>query len=123
MQPLKELIEDWAFNRYKRQEWSFPVGAASTVYEVTRGFQGFTYSDDVIDLIKRNHRKEALERQANALEEHWHELSHYAALEAAQPYLNGAPTANGQRLFRHQREAVQRMIEAQYGSFWPTKWV
>lgn len=24
LQPLKDTIEDWAFNRYKRQEWSFP---------------------------------------------------------------------------------------------------
>ncbi len=113
MQPLKEVVEDWAFNRYKHQEWSFPQEAASTVYEVTCGFQGFVYAPDALTLIRRTYRKEALEHQANALEQHWHELSHYAALEAAQPYLDGAPTANGQRLFRHQREAVQRMIEAQ----------
>src|SRR6266487_1187386 len=113
MQPLKEIVEDWAFNRYKRQEWSFPQEAASTVYEVTRGFRGFVYSLDALALIKRTSRKEALERQAHELEERWHELAQLAALEAAQPYLDGAPTANGQRLFRHQREAVQRMIEAQ----------
>lgn len=113
IQPLKEVIEDWAFNRYKHQEWSFPQESASTVYEVIRGFQGFIYSGDVIDLIKRTYRKEVLERQAHELEERWHELAHYAALEAAQPFLDGAPTANGQRLFRHQREAVQRMIEAE----------
>ncbi len=113
MQPLKESVEDWAFNRYKRQEWSFPQAAASMVYEVTRGFQGFVYTLDALALIRRTARKEALERQALDLEERWRELAHYAALEAAQPYLNGAPTSNGQRLFRHQREAVQRMIEAQ----------
>lgn len=112
MQPLKESIEDWAFNRYKRQEWSFPQETASTVYEVTRSFQGFVYSPDALALIKRTSRKEALERQAHELEEHWNELAQYSALEAAQPYLDGTPTANGQRLFRHQREAVQRMIEA-----------
>ncbi len=113
MQPLKEVVEDWAFNRYKRQEWSYPQDAAWTVYQVTRGFQGFVYSLDAIALIKRTSRKEALERQAHELEERWHELAQYAALDAAQPFLDGAPTANGQRLFRHQREGVQRMIEAQ----------
>ena len=113
LQPLKASIEDWAFNRYKRQEWSFPQDSASTVFSVIRGFPGFSYSAEAIQLIKRTHRKEALKRQARELEAHWHELSQLATLEAAQPYLDGAPTANGQRLFRHQREAVQRMIEAQ----------
>lgn len=58
MQPLKELVEDWAFNRYKRQEWSFPVDAASTVYQVTRGFSGFVYTLDAVQHIKRTSRKE-----------------------------------------------------------------
>jgi SNF2 family DNA or RNA helicase len=114
IQPLKEIIEDWAFNRFKRQEWSFPQEAALRVYEITRTFhQGFTYSKEATTLIKRQHRQETLVAAARELEQRWHELSQYAALEAAQPYLDGAPTANGQRLFRHQREAVQRMIEAE----------
>lgn len=112
MQPLKEVVEDWAFNRYRRQEWSFPVRAASVVYQVIRGFSGFAYSPDAVKHITHASRKEALEREAQQVEQRWSELSQYAALEAAQPYLDGAPTANGQRLFRHQREAVQRMIEA-----------
>ncbi len=113
IQPLKESVEDWAFNRYKRQEWSFPQAAALSVYEVVRGFEGFTYSREAIALLKQAVRRQALISAASEIEQRWHELSQYAALEAAQPYLDGAPTANGQRLFRHQREAVQRMIEAQ----------
>ena len=112
IQPLKEVISDWAFNRYHRQEWSFPLEDAWTVYEVTRSFQGFVYSADAAQAIKRAYRKECLEDQARELEQHWQELAQLSALEAAQPYLDGAPTLNGQRLFRHQREAVQRMIEA-----------
>ena len=113
IQPLKESVEDWAFNRYKHDEWSYPQIAALSVYEAIRGFEGFTYSQDAIDLLKRGYRKQALVAVAQEIELRWHELSQYAALEAAQPYLDGAPTANGQRLFRHQREAVQRMIEAE----------
>jgi hypothetical protein len=113
IRPLKEIIEDWAFNHYQRQEWSFPLDTASTVYDVLRGFPNFTYSVDAVHAIKRAFRKETLEHQAGGLMEHWHELSQYAALEAAQPFLDGAPTANGQHLFRHQREAIQRMIEAE----------
>jgi len=112
MQPLKD-VEDWAFNRYQHQEWSFPQDAASTVFEAIRGFQGFVYSVEATQLIRRTYRKVARLRQAHELEERWHQLSQLAALEAAQPYLAGAPVANGQCLFRHQREAVQRMIEAQ----------
>ncbi len=112
MQPLKEAVEDWDFNRYQRQEWSFPKNAASTVFEAIRGFHGFVYSVKATQLITRTYRKETLLRQAHELEERWHQLSQLVALEAAQPYLAGAPVANGQRLFRHQREAVQRMIEA-----------
>ncbi len=112
IRPLKESVEDWAFNRYKRQEWSFPQIAALSVYEVIRSFEGFTYSREAIALIKQASRRQALIAAAQEIEQRWHELSQYAALEAAQPYLDGAPTANGQRLFRHQREAVQRMIEA-----------
>lgn len=112
IRPLKESAEDWAFNRYKRQEWSFPQIAALSVYEVVRGFEGFTYSREAIALIKHASRRQALVAAAQEIEQRWHELSQYAALEAAQPYLDGAPTVNGQRLFRHQREAVQRMIEA-----------
>jgi hypothetical protein len=113
IRPLKESVEDWAFNRYKRDEWSYPQIAALHVYESIRSFEGFTYSRDAIDCIKQAYRKQALVAAAQEIELRWHELSQYAALEAAQPYLDGAPTANGQRLFRHQREAVQRMIEAQ----------
>jgi hypothetical protein len=112
MQSLKEAVADWDFNRYQRQEWSFPRNAASTVFKAIRGFQGFVYSVEATQLITRTYRKETLLRQAHELEERWHQLSQLAALEAAQPYLAGAPVANGQRLFRHQREAVQRMIEA-----------
>jgi Helicase conserved C-terminal domain len=113
IRPLKESVEDWAFNRFKRDEWSYPQIAALSVYEAIRGFEGFTYSREVVDLLKRTYRKQALVTVAQEIELRWHELSQYAALEAAQPYLDGAPTVNGQRLFRHQREAVQRMIEAQ----------
>ncbi len=113
IQPLKEAITDCAFDHYHRREWSFPQGSAWTVYEVTRGFQGFVYSADAAQAIKHAYRKECLEDQAHELEQHWQELAQLSALEAAQPHLDGAPTANGQRLFRHQREAVQRMIEAQ----------
>ena len=112
IQPLKEVVEDWAFNRYKRQEWSFPQKAVLSVYEALRGFEDFAYSRDAVALIKRAYRKQAFVSAVQKVEQHWHELSQYAALESAQPYLDGAPTANGQRLFRHQREAVQRMIEA-----------
>ena len=112
IQPLKKIIENWAFNHYQRQEWSFPVEAASTVYAVVQGFPGFMYSAEAVNTIRHAYRKEALQRKAYELENHWYELSRYAVLEAAQPYLDGAPTANGQRLFRHQREAIQRMIEA-----------
>jgi hypothetical protein len=113
IRPLKQTIEDWAFNRYKRQEWSFPQAAALSVYDVVRGFEGFTYSCEAIALLKQAVRRQALIAASQELEQRWHELSQYAALEAAQPYLDGAPVANGQRLFRHQREAVQRMIEAE----------
>jgi Competence protein CoiA-like family len=113
MQPLKKAVEGWDFNRYQRQEWSFPRNAASTVFKAIRGFQGFVYSVEATQLITRTYRKETLLHQAHELEERWHQLSQLAALEAAHPYLAGAPVANGQRLFRHQREAVQRMIEAQ----------
>lgn len=112
MQPLKDSIEDWAFNRYHRQEWSFPLDTAATVFEAIRPFDTFRYSAEVIERIKRAYRKTALLRQVHGLEERWQQLSQLAALEAAHPYLTGAPVANGQRLFRHQREAVQRMIEA-----------
>jgi hypothetical protein len=113
MQPLKEAVEGWDFNRYQHQEWSFPQNAASTVFKAIRAFQGFVYSVEATQLITRTYQKETLLRQAHELEERWHQLSQLAALEAAHSYLAGAPVANGQRLFRHQREAVQRMIEAQ----------
>lgn len=112
LQPLKEIVEDWAFNRYKRQEWSYPQEAAWTVYQVIRAFKGMAYRTGAIHCIHQAYRKEALARRVKEEEERWRELAVLAALEAAQPYLDGLPTANGQRLFRHQREAVQRMIEA-----------
>ena len=112
LQPLKEIIADWAFNRYHRQEWSYPQDTAWSVYQIIRNFQGLAYSLDAVACIKRAYRKETLDQQVHELEQHWQELAQLSALEAAQPYLDGAPTLNGQRLFRHQREAVQRMIEA-----------
>jgi 2-oxo-4-hydroxy-4-carboxy--5-ureidoimidazoline (OHCU) decarboxylase len=113
LRPLKDGVEDWAFNRYKRNEWSYPLEAADVVFEALRAFHDFTYSPEVITMVMHAYQKRVLERQVSDLEEHWHELAQIAALEAVQSYLDGAPTANGQRLFRHQREAVQRMIEAQ----------
>lgn len=113
LRPLKDGVEDWAFNRYKRNEWSYPVEAADVVFEALRAFHDFTYSPEVMTMVMHAYQKRLLERQVSDLEEHWHELAQIAVLEAAQPYLDGAPVANGQRLFRHQREAVQRMIEAQ----------
>lgn len=83
------------------------------MFEALRRFRDFSYIGDAIELIKHTYRKGSLARQAHELEVHWQELSQLAALEVVQPYLDGAPTANGQRFFRHQREAVQRMIEAQ----------
>lgn len=112
LQPLKEIVEDWAFNRYKRQEWSYPQEASWTVYQIIRGFKGMAYRLGTLHCIHQAYRKEALARCVREEEERRQELAVLSALEAAQPYLDGKPTVNGQRLFRHQREAVQRMIEA-----------
>jgi hypothetical protein len=119
LQPLKETVEDWAFNREHRNEWSYPLAASWEVYQVLQGqvFADMTYSVNAINAIKREFRREALARQILVVEERWHLLEQIATLEAVRPYIDGAPVANGQRLFRHQREAVQRMLEAPTGRF------
>lgn len=119
LQPLKETVEDWAFNREHRSEWSYPLPASWEVYQVLQGqvFTDLTYSANAINAIKREFRREALARQIQAVEERWRVLERMATLEAARPSIDGAAVANGQRLFRHQREAVQRMLEAPAGRF------
>lgn len=119
LQPLKDSVEDWAFNREHRNEWSYPLVASWEVYQVLQQpvFADLAYSANAINAIKREFRREALMRQIQAVEERWRLLEQMATLEAVRPYIDGAPVANGQRLFRHQREAVQRMIEARENRF------
>lgn len=119
LQPLKETVEDWAFNREHRNEWSYPLVASWEVYQVLQGqvFSDMTYSANAINAIKREFRREALARQIAEVEERWRVLERMATLEAARLYIDGAAVSNGQRLFRHQREAVQRMLEAPNGRF------
>ncbi len=119
LQPLKETVEDWAFNREHRNEWSYPLSAAWEVYQVLQGpvFTDMAYSANASNAILCEFRREALARQIAAGEERWRVLERMATLEAARLYIDGAAVANGQRLFRHQREAVQRMLEAPTGRF------
>lgn len=119
LQPLKETVEDWAFNREHRNEWSYPLAASWEVYQVLQGpvFTDMAYSANASNAILCEFRRDALARQIAAGEERWRVLERMATLEAARLYIDGAAVANGQRLFRHQREAVQRMLEAPTGRF------
>jgi hypothetical protein len=117
VQPLKETVDDWAFDRFHRKEWSYPLSAALTVYLALREFRDLQYTLNASALVKREFRREALARRVRAVEERQRMLEQFAALEAVRVFIDGGPVANGQRLFRHQREAVQRMIEALQGRF------
>ena len=102
--PLKKKVYDWDFDRFRRKEWSYPLGAVNTVLHALKPFRDFVYSDDIAALIEQAKAQRELTRQQA-------ELERQAVLDAVQPFLAGKPVANGQILFAHQREAVQYLIE------------
>lgn len=75
MQPLKDLVPGWAFNRFKEKEWSFPVTATQTVLNAIDPWKDDfiispeVYNTEAIDAAKEAFKREQEERQRKFLEE------------------------------------------------------
>ncbi len=110
--PLKQTVEDWAFNRYKQNEWSYPLEAITEVMDALHPFEADFYCiPEIAALVEQKRQETELARQEAALEEACAEFERVVALDAVKPYLAGEPVANGQVLYAHQREAVRLLIE------------
>lgn len=113
LQPLKESINGWSFDRYSKKEWSYPATAAAQVMESLAEFPPFHIGPGVAELVGQVHYTERLGRELAELEAWVLELELETALERAFPYLQGKPLADGHPLYQHQREAVRTLIAQQ----------
>ncbi len=111
--PLKQIVPDWRFDALKRKEWSYPLDAAALVIDALAPFTAFVYGQGIAELVAQRRHEEALARELADLEEALLEREKQAALEVAQPYLQGAPLADGHALYAHQREAIRILIAQQ----------
>jgi len=110
--PLKQKIQDWGFNRYGLKEWSYPLESVNLVLDALHPFEHhFSYSPEIAAVVEQMRHEEELACQQAELEQAFEEMERLAAMEAAQPFLDGTPLPNGEALFGHQREAVCFLIE------------
>jgi SNF2 family DNA or RNA helicase len=112
IRPLKQTVTDWAFDRYGRKEWSYPLEAVNLVIDALQPFEHkFFFTSEIAAVIEQERQDAEQARQEEELEQAFAELERVVALEAVKPYLAGEPVANGQILYAHQREAVRLLIE------------
>lgn len=113
LQPLKNSVDGWAFDRYGKKEWSYPAVAAVQVVESLAEFLDFQIGIGVAELIGQAQYAETFGSELAALEASVLELEREAAMQVAYPYLQGKPLADGHPLYQHQREAVRTLISSQ----------
>lgn len=113
LQPLKDSVDGWAFDRYGKKEWSYPAVAAVQVVESLAEFPDFQIGIGVAELIGQAQYAETFGSELAALEASVLELEREAAMQVAYPYLQGKPLADGHPLYQHQREAVRTLISSQ----------
>lgn len=112
IRPLKQTVSDWAFDRYGRKEWSYPLEAVNQIIDALQPFEHkFFFTPEIAAVIEQERQDAEQARQEEELEQAFAELERVVALDAVKPYLAGEPLANGQVLYAHQKEAVRLLIE------------
>lgn len=115
IRPLKQTVSDWAFDRYGRKEWSYPLEAVNQIIDALQPFEHkFFFTPEIAAVIEQERRDAEQARQEEELEQAFAELERVVALDAIKPYLDGEPIANGQILYAHQKEAVRLLIERKH---------
>lgn len=108
--PLKTTVSDWAFNRFHRKEWSYPLEAIESVFSALAPFS-FRYSLRAQQLLLRTQCESAHLQEVTDLENDWLELEHQEARKYVQNLQENPTLSDGRQLYTHQGEAIKRMTD------------
>ncbi len=109
--PLKDTVADWAFNRFKEIEWSYPLEAIVLVVQTLETLPDFALSHQATLLLQRAQRATAHQQEIVQFEHYWQEFEHQEAQKKVHVVLEHPHLTDGRILYAHQREAIERLVQ------------